>query len=170
MRWLANRRSVCCPAKVEADPGEQVLLRPAPARDTENRRLPLFGGRSQLVTVEEEKRLESRVSHALVPIAEGVVVDQGEREGRRRVRQLGIQTCPARRLAGQGDCGLQGWESAEAGSAPGGVHEAVVKVKHLTEGEVPHYARRRYSSAFFSRTRRATRSNSAVGKATRSRT
>ena len=124
------------------EPGPQTLTIHLSGCDSKDRLLGLIHRRLDPAPVEPKKRRHRRMPNALVPVDEGMVLDQREPERRRLRRQAWIQIIASECLPWLRDCGLQGSEVTKHGLLAGLFHDQPVKEEHLSEAEVAHYFRR----------------------------
>jgi hypothetical protein len=139
----SHTRRAWKPAKVQANPRQEIGLRPTAAGHAQDGRLTLFSRRLQLVPIQHEEGVERSMSHPLVAIGEWVILDQRKHQRRSLLGEVRIQICPAKRLAGQGDGSFQPGKATQPRRPFGRHNEPPVQVEDLTEGEVAHYAKRR---------------------------
>src|SRR3990167_3113786 len=118
--------------------------------------------------VQDQTRRHRRMCHALVAINERVALHQREAKRRSFLSERGIQVDTAERGFGLSDSGLKRSDIAGARGAAGRFEEAAMQFHDLPEREIPHQARRRYSSSFFRSTRSAAALKSSSRVASRS--
>lgn len=100
--------------------------------------LRLVNGAAEFVTVEEQEGFQGRVAHALVPIHEWMVHDEGKTERGGLGGEIGIEVVAAERHARLGYCRLQGAQVAKPAPTARLVEEALMQREDFGEGEVPH--------------------------------
>src|SRR5437667_4239638 len=139
-----------------------------PAARSEHEALLFIHRGSDLGTVEDQEGFHGCVPNALVAIDKRVAFDQCKAERRRFLNQRGVQIGGAEGGLGLRDGGLERAQIANPGGAAGCAEDEAVKFNDLPQREIPHQAKRWYSSWFFRRPRSAALLKSSSRVASRS--
>jgi len=94
-----------------------------------------------LCAVQHEKRLRGSMADALVPVDEGVVSHQREAEGRRLIRQRGIEIETGQRHLGLSEGRFERAEIPNPSRAAGLFEKSPMKLDDFRQPEVPKYVR-----------------------------
>src|SRR2546422_1626604 len=148
----------------------QVLTQPlgkldsldAPRRQIEHDAFLITDRRIDLGAVQNEERLHGGMANALVAIEESVALEQGKAQRRCLLHQRGIQVGSTKAGLGLRDGRFECAEVPDPGGVTRRSEQSPMQLDDLRQREIPHQARRRYSSSFRSEERR-------VGKECRSR-
>jgi hypothetical protein len=92
-----------------------------------------------LGAVQNEERLHGGMADALVPVDEGVVLDQGEAKGGRILSQRRVQVGPVERRPGQSQGRFQRSEIANPSRTARGLEESPVKLRSSTTSPSVRY-------------------------------
>src|SRR6266508_593294 len=133
----------------------------------------VLGVQLSSLEVRGAKDLASAFASAMkhrVQADERVVLDQRQAERRALLNEGRVQVSTTEGGLGPGDCGLERAEVPDAGGAARGLEQAPMQLNDLPQRDIPHQARRRYSSWFFCSTRLAATSKSSSRVARRSAT
>src|SRR2546422_2224788 len=152
------------------EPVGQLAAIESACGEIEHKALLGIDGGIDLGAVEYQERLHGGMPDALVAIDERVALNQRQAQRRALINEGGIQVNTIERGLGLGDGGLQRTKVPDAGRATSRLEEAPMQLNDLPQRDIPHQARRRYSSWFFCRTRLAAASKSSSRVASRSAT
>src|SRR5450830_975849 len=152
------------------DPGLELLSRKAAGGHVEHQLLLFVDASDEFGAVEDQEYFHRGVGHAFVPIEKRMI--QREREpqgcgvGGQRVMQVGTIEGRFRLRERRFERGqvTQAWGATRA------VEEGLVQGDDFADRQIPHQARRRYSSWFLASTRLAAARKPASGLASRSLT
>jgi hypothetical protein len=163
-----GRQRLCEWSKVVTKPVDQ-LTAPDPTRsEIEHESLLVVDGTVDLGAVENEERLHGGVPSAFVAVDKRVALNQRECQGGSFLNQSWVELNATERGFGLGDRRFEHSEIPNARCATCCLEDAAMQVDDLTQGEVTHQARRRYSSSFFRSTRSAAAWKSSSGATRRS--
>ena len=93
---------------------------------------------ADVMTIQDKKGLQSRMTGAFVAIDEGVILDQREPESGCFLNERRIEFCSAEGHAGLGYRGLQRAQITNADQAARLLHDATVDVQHFANCEIAH--------------------------------
>lgn len=113
----------------------------------EHETLLLIDGGMDLGAVEQKKGGHRSVSHALVPVDEGMPLREREPEGSRLLDQAAVEVSPSERGPRLSHGRFKSAEITDSRRTVSCCEHEAVQLDYLTQGEIAHQARRRYNSS-----------------------
>lgn len=118
---------------VNTNPREEVFSSRAAGRDGKNHLFGFVDWRDKLVAVEYQESFHCRMTDSLVPVDEGMIVNEREAKGRCLLPDTSVQVAFAEGHAGLSNGCFEGTEVSHAGRAAGLGDHAPVQVEDLGE-------------------------------------
>src|SRR3990172_2853022 len=135
--------------RARSDPLHEVVSGEFARSELEHHALLFVHGRAHLVAIQHQERLHRGMPRSFVPIYERVSHHERESEGCCLLDHARVEVLAAKARPWLRHRGLQCSQVPNAGGAPSPCDDPLLECDHLAKRQVPHQARRRYSSSFF---------------------